>query len=55
MTPEDFRLACLQLAQTGMLQHGSYPKTGDIIARAKAYADFVLHRPARTDTGKDQA
>jgi hypothetical protein len=44
MTPEELRLECLKLVQQTANASGILLASGEIILRARAYADFVMDR-----------
>jgi hypothetical protein len=44
MTPEELRLECLKLVQQTANASGLLLAPGEIISRARAYADFVMDR-----------
>jgi hypothetical protein len=44
MTPEELRLECLKLVQQTANASGILLASGEIISRARAYADFVMDR-----------
>jgi hypothetical protein len=44
MTPEELRLECLKLVQQTANASGILLGSGEIISRARAYADFVMDR-----------
>jgi len=47
MSPEELRLECLKLVQHSANASGMLLEAGQIISRARAYADFVMNWSGR--------
>ena len=50
MTPEELRLECLKLVLQSANASGILPETGQLILRARAYADFVINQKGGGDS-----
>ena len=48
MTPDELRLECLKLVQQTANASGILVASGEIISRARAYADLVMDRGAQS-------
>jgi hypothetical protein len=47
MTPEELRLECLRLALQNATASGIPVEVGQLVSRARVYADFVLDQKGR--------